>query len=204
MAGRMGIFDRHRGPQGHQLIHWPLTESCLCRTCFTDMIRYVIFIGTFPKVNQGWKYHLKSNTVRMSYSSFKSPGWNAVPCAGALLLLLTTPRLLLSFCSQTFSTSGEYGRMMWLQDGARLLKAASLIFSNQWIMNMTFCCAGRSIAGKAGWAITMTPSPLWTRYCQICCYCLICHTCKRTGVRSCVPSFVAPGYLGRPYTTTLS
>ena len=151
----MGIFDRHRGPQGHQLIHWPLTESCLCRTCFTDMIRYVIFIGTFPKVNQGWKYHLKSNTVRMSYSSFKSPGWNAVPCAGALLLLLTTPRLLLSFCSQTFSTSGEYGRMMWLQDGARLLKAASLIFSNQWIMNMTFCCAGRSIAGKAGWAIIM-------------------------------------------------
>ena len=28
----------------------------------------MIFIGTFPKVNQDWKYNLKSNTVRMSYS----------------------------------------------------------------------------------------------------------------------------------------
>ena len=59
--------------------------------CFTDIIRYVIFFGAFPKANQGWKYHLKCNTVRMSCSSFKSPGWNAAPFVGALLLLLTTP-----------------------------------------------------------------------------------------------------------------
>ena len=60
-------------------------------------------------------------------------------------------------------------------------------------MNMSFCCAVRSIAGKAGWAIIMTPSPLWLRYCQIYCmqplpsFYLICSTCKKMGVRSCVP-----------------
>ena len=40
---------------------------------------------------------------------------------------------------------------------------------------------------------SITPLRLWLRYCQICCmqslpsFCLICSTCKKMGVRSCVP-----------------